>query len=314
MVRIILLGIIVALLGCAFIAVPAWLQLDQSQMTETATSTSQASTTPDTIVTGTTIPPGQTSTGTIEPDTVTVPPTPVPIPTPQPIPVPTPEPTLGDGTFVRTVQEREGSFLIQAIFPDRVDGLWYMAHPVPREEGEPYSVKVGDDIGYACEGISIKVISIDAVRKQVTFQKKTGPEPVGGCPICLSSDTLIDTPTGQVPVTSLVLGHSVFTVDQSGKRVTAEVEELGSTVVPKGHTVVVLTLSDGRTLTVSPGHPTVDGRTVGALTVGDTYDGSMVASRELVRYNALKTYDLRPSGETGFYFANGILLGSTLLR
>jgi hypothetical protein len=31
-------------------------------------------------------------------------------------------------------------------------------------------------------------------------------------------------------------------------------------------------------------------------------------------YAGTTTYDLRPSGDTGFYWANGILIGSTLTR
>jgi hypothetical protein len=65
-------------------------------------------------------------------------------------------------------------------------------------------------------------------------------------------------------------------------------------------------------LFVSPGHPTADAREAGDLNPGDVLDGAVLVSAERVQYEAGHTYDLLPSGETGFYFANGIPLGSTL--
>jgi hypothetical protein len=73
-------------------------------------------------------------------------------------------------------------------------------------------------------------------------------------------------------------------------------------------------LEDGRELWVSPGHPTADGRIFGDLIAGDLLDGSRVRNVERVPYGQPFTYDLLPSGGTGFYWANGILIGSTLNR
>jgi hypothetical protein len=41
-------------------------------------------------------------------------------------------------------------------------------------------------------------------------------------------------------------------------------------------------------------------------------DGSKVTLWELVPYQGSRTYDLLPAGATGQYWANGILLSSTL--
>jgi hypothetical protein len=71
-------------------------------------------------------------------------------------------------------------------------------------------------------------------------------------------------------------------------------------------------LGDGRQVWVSAGHPTADGRRVGELQVGDILDGAALLSAEQVTYIGGATYDLLPDGETGFYWANGIQLGSTL--
>jgi len=78
------------------------------------------------------------------------------------------------------------------------------------------------------------------------------------------------------------------------------------------HVMVHLILKDGRELYASPGHPTTDGRTLGQLKVGDSLDGSVVMVAQLVPYNQSYTYDLLPAGDTGFYWADGILIASTL--
>jgi hypothetical protein len=47
--------------------------------------------------------------------------------------------------------------------------------------------------------------------------------------------------------------------------------------------------------------------------VGDILDGSEVISVEIIHLHDSGTYDLLPSGASGAYWANGILLRSTLL-
>jgi hypothetical protein len=154
------------------------------------------------------------------------------------------------------------------------------------------------------------IVRIDGV---VTVASKTpsGPLP---CPICLAAGTLIATPTGAVRVIDLRQGMAVFTVSADGKREAVKVLEVGSTLVPAGHLMVQLRLSDGRELLASPGHRTADGRPLGTLAVGDRLDGSTVTLWELVPYAGDRTYDLLPAGPTGTYWANGILLSSTLAR
>jgi hypothetical protein len=75
---------------------------------------------------------------------------------------------------------------------------------------------------------------------------------------------------------------------------------------------VRLTLADGRLVYASPGHPTSDGRRVGDLTAGETLDGARIASVARVAYDGGATYDILPASATGAYWANGVLLGSTL--
>ena len=133
-----------------------------------------------------------------------------------------------------------------------------------------------------------------------------------GCPICLAGNAFIDTPLGLMSVKELQIGMPVWTTDKTGRRVFAVITKTSKVPVPPTHRMVHLVLSDGRELLVSPGHPTVDARKVGDFKPGDVYNHALVVSAERVSYNESATYDILPSGDTGFYWANGILVGSTL--
>ena len=132
------------------------------------------------------------------------------------------------------------------------------------------------------------------------------------CPICLAASTMIATPGGLIRVTEVRVGTVVWTEKADGTRIATPVVEVGSMQAPVGHRVVHLMLADGRELLVSPGHRTADGRPAGTLQAGDALDGSTITRWELVPYTEVRTYDLLPAGATGYYWANGILLASTL--
>jgi hypothetical protein len=131
------------------------------------------------------------------------------------------------------------------------------------------------------------------------------------CPICLASETMIEAPDGPMNVKDIREGTIVWTIDAAGDKVAGEVLAVSRMLAPASHRVVRLVLSDGREARVSPQHPTIDGRHIGDLKAGDTYDGALVRSAELEAYGDDATYDLLPDG-IGVYWANGILMGSTL--
>lgn len=132
------------------------------------------------------------------------------------------------------------------------------------------------------------------------------------CPICLAKGTNIATPHGDVRIEDVVVGMTVWSADGKGNRVESVVLEVGHAKVPASHEVVHVVLSDGRHVRVSPGHPTLDGHEVGDLKPGDAYDGAHVESVLREPYPGPFTYDLLPNTSTGAYWADGILLGSTL--
>lgn len=182
--------------------------------------------------------------------------------------------------------------------------LTYAVQMTPSGAGFAFALRVGEGQGRRIEG------TITAAG-HVTV---TGDEPsVNTCPICLAEGTIIDTPVGPIAVQDLKTGTLVWTLDSGGHRVAQPVLETETTAVPDSFLIVRLVLADGRSLEASPGHPTPDGRPVGELRPGDTLDGSTIISAQLVNYQG-RTYDILPAGGTGLYWANGILLKSTMAR
>jgi hypothetical protein len=135
---------------------------------------------------------------------------------------------------------------------------------------------------------------------------------VNTCPICLAKGTLIDTLAGQIPVEQLIKGMYVWTLDNSGNRVVTEIVEISATPVPTFFCVIKMELSDGRNVITSPGHPTDGGKPIADYQAGDILGGAQVVKTEYITYESSMTYDILPDGATGLYWANGILLGSTL--
>jgi hypothetical protein len=173
----------------------------------------------------------------------------------------------------------------------------------PRDGGFAFSLRTGDNDGFRITGAVTTDGRITVTTKEPSFNT---------CPICLARGTLIDTPAGAVPVERIGTGMQVWTVDAFGNRLTANVLAASATPVPPGFQLVKVTLSDGRSVSASPGHPTAGRRPLGAYQVGEALDRAVVASTEIVPYEGTSTYDILPAGPTGRYWANGILLASTL--
>ncbi len=208
--------------------------------------------------------------------------------------------TLGEGS-------RESNLLVNKIYPDHVDGLNFIEYPLARTEGLSLTLHVGES---ASNGCTVKLTLLEIHEKEATFLKTLDFN--RPCPICLSGDTLIDIPNGPMNIKKLKDGMSVWTLDSLGHKQPAIILKTGKTLVPYTHTMIHIVLDDGRELFASSGHPTADGRLLGDLTEGDILDNSHVKNIERVAYTELYTYDILPSGSTGFYWANGILVGSTL--
>jgi hypothetical protein len=75
-----------------------------------------------------------------------------------------------------------------------------------------------------------------------------------------------------------------------------------------------IALSDGHVLIAAGAHPAANGSYLRAWRTGQPYDGATITSIGWVTSTAPATYDLLPAGATADYWANGILIGSTLKR
>jgi Hint domain len=170
--------------------------------------------------------------------------------------------------------------------------------------GYTFTIRVGQNQGDTYQG----TIAANGV---ITVTSTTPS--INTCPICLAAGTLIDTPNGPVAVEKLQQGMTVYTQDAAGKKITGVIIATASAQSPTGFQIIRIALNDGRVVSASPGHPTTDGRTVGELKVGDTLDGGIVVSVTAVPYSGY-TFDILPDGRSGYYWANGILLKSTLAQ
>ena len=215
---------------------------------------------------------------------------------------------VNNGTLVTLSEgQREGPLLVQKIFLDNIQGLDFREYPLATNIGYPITLHIGDS---ASNGCTVILTLVKVGNGTATFLKKEYQN--RPCPICLSENTVIDTPNGPVSVKKLTVGMTVMTQDSYGHKQIATILKMGRTLVPPDHKMIHVVLDNKRELYVSPNHPTADGRFFGELMMGNTLDGSKIKSIEQVPYNGTYTYDILPHGQTGFYWANGILVGSTL--
>ena len=128
---------------------------------------------------------------------------------------------------------------------------------------------------------------------------------------CAAPDTPIATPSGERPIAELVPGDLVYSVDADGV-VVVPLVRVQRVPVAAGHRMVRLTLSTGRVLELSSGHPMADGRLVSDLREGERFDGVAITAHVSVEYAREHTFDILPSSSSGAYFAAGVLVGSTM--
>ena len=174
----------------------------------------------------------------------------------------------------------------------------------PTDGSYAFQMRVGEGQGSAYEGTVTSQGRITVTKKETSFNT---------CPICLATGTLIDTPAGPVPVQSVRPEMPVWTLNGSGERVASPVLRTVARPASPGQTILRIRLADGRQLWASPGHPTVEGQPLAELRPGGVLDGATVAAVESAPYFGEMTYDILPAGETGFYWANGVLVASTLI-
>lgn len=225
-----------------------------------------------------------------------------------------PVPELTSTVSSYTIGQRVGVFTITVINPNNVTGFYNNPYPIERPgPGVPTTMFVGSTLNPTCDGSAPLIItSINYPSSISVGTGKSNGSHIGGCPICLSADSIISTPNGDVNVRDIRDGMTVWSTDPNGDVIKSKIIKTGHVFVGYNHKVIDLRLADGRELFVSANHPTFDGGKIGDLAKGERYDGSTVVSSSLVHYQYQYTYDILPDSQTGDYFADGILVGSTL--
>jgi hypothetical protein len=132
------------------------------------------------------------------------------------------------------------------------------------------------------------------------------------CPICLSAGTEIAADKGWKQVTILKPGDLVWSINTVGQKVLVPIIKVSKRAVPQGTQLLHISLQDGRSLLISPNHPTASGLPFKDIEVGDSLDHSKVISINLTIYKDGFTFDILPQSYSGDYWANGVLVGSTL--
>lgn len=140
--------------------------------------------------------------------------------------------------------------------------------------------------------------------------KGTCPLGCGQC-VCTAPNTPIATPSGERAISELKVGDLIYSVHH-GKLVAVPIILTNRVPVTGLHHMVEVRLATGRVLSISPSHPTADGRTFADLGKGDVLDGVALDSVRRVPYAEAYTYDVLPDSDSGSYFAGGVLIGTTL--
>lgn len=128
--------------------------------------------------------------------------------------------------------------------------------------------------------------------------------------LCASPDTSIATPNGDVLISQLAPFDLVYSLGEDGIEAVPLLRVARTRVL--NHTVLGITLDDGAHFEISGPHPTVDGRRLDQLTVGDVLDGRRIVAIDVVPYAHAFTYDILPASKSGSYVANGVWMGTTL--
>lgn len=132
------------------------------------------------------------------------------------------------------------------------------------------------------------------------------------CCHCLSKGTMILTSEGLREVEKVKVGDRVYSVNKSGKKVLRSIINTAKVKAGNNHKMLFIELANGISIKMSVEHPDKNGLPMIEAVKKGELNGIEIKDISLVSYMNRYTYDLLTDGENGVYFANGILLGSTL--
>ncbi|MES0491265.1 MAG: Hint domain-containing protein [Leptospirales bacterium] len=124
---------------------------------------------------------------------------------------------------------------------------------------------------------------------------------------CNSPQTKILTSIGYIAIVDLKVGDMVMTETNQFVPV-LKISKVKAT----NHHVSLVHFDNGSVVQISPTHPLADGRFMGQLKPGDKVGTMHVVSAQLIFYEYEYTYDILPDSPSANYYAEGILLKSTI--
>jgi hypothetical protein len=128
---------------------------------------------------------------------------------------------------------------------------------------------------------------------------------------CTSPDTPIATASGNREIQELRVGDLVYSVHEQAIELVPI--KLVNRIPVIDHHVLRVEFASGASFEMSATHPTASGKPLSAFGVGDELVGERIVSVTRIPYQHSHTYDILPDSDTGSYFADGVLVGSTLL-
>lgn len=126
-------------------------------------------------------------------------------------------------------------------------------------------------------------------------------------------DTKIATPKGDVKIKNLKIGDEVWSTDYYGKRLKVKIKKLGKVYVRNAQ-VLDIKLKDKRSISAVHKHPDGSYKALLFYKVGDSLDGSEILKLERRRIEGDSLWDILPEGLMATYWANGVLLTSSMLE
>jgi hypothetical protein len=137
-----------------------------------------------------------------------------------------------------------------------------------------------------------------------------GGDGVCGYCRCTSPDTAIATATGNREIRDVRVGDFVYSVHEQAIALVPVLRVHRIPVID--HHVLRVEFVNGASFEISATHPTASGMPLSAFGVGDELMGERIARITRIPYRHAYTYDILPDSDTGTYFADGVLMGSTL--
>jgi hypothetical protein len=121
----------------------------------------------------------------------------------------------------------------------------------------------------------------------------------------------ISCPLRDSHIYKIIPGDYIWSQNDKGEKIKAKIIKTSKKLT---YNYLKLTFSNNKELILCPDQPTIKmGKRACELKINETYNGLKIKRIDIVSLKkATPAYDILPNSETGFYWINGILMGSGL--